>query len=98
MTTTTTHIQKGSYLMARATIPMRFKTSKGDVSKNPGYVQTEGVPLKIVDVAEMPVGPTLITLNSLHSEPDREFTVENTPEILQKHLKQMNGTPKSVDG
>ena len=94
MTTTTT---QGSYLMARATIPMRFKTSKGGVSKNPEYVQTEGVPLKIVDVAEMPDdGPTLITLNSLHSEPDREFTVENTPEILQKHFEtDESGVPQN---
>lgn len=89
MTTTTTHIRKGSYLMARATIPMRFKTSKDGVSAKPEYVQTEGVPLKIVEF-----DGTLITLNSLHSS--RQFTVENTPEILQKHFEtDESGVPQN---
>ena len=93
MTTTTTHIKQGSYFMARATIPMKFNTSKG-VSAKPEYVQTEGVPLRIVELHG-----TSITLNSLHSS--RKFTVENTPEILQKHFEtDESGVPKNplMDG
>lgn len=90
MTTTTTHIKQGSYLVARATIPMRFNTSKdGGVSAKPEYVQTEGVPLQIVECE----GKS-ITLNSLHSS--RQFTVENTPETLLKHFEtDESGVPQN---
>ena len=68
---------------------MRFKTSKDGVSAKPEYVQTEGVPLRIVKIEGK-----RITLNSLHSS--RQFTVENTPEILQKHFEtDESGVPKN---